>query len=355
MKRLLLTALFVLISLKAFAQQQPVVAVVPFDVISGVSATEAAMITDVFFVRLGNTRKVDLVNRTIVQRVIKEHNFQLEDWSDKEKTAELGKALNADWIVQGDIRKMNNGILIIVQFYNIKTFKFEGGTDVRLANADEAYDKMNPLVDSLIQTIAASPAPVSLPPKTPKVKGTWTPNGTIFEGYTVYNKLGIFGYAFSPDLPLGFSLGFFGIYTSLDFSLSEFGGYKESAKDEKYGSTSYTDQSFEIIDWLIGYNFTIIPKMLYLPVGFGIESVREWRLKTFEKSYSSTYSEWLHAPKWETNILIEAGLLFRPTNKIEFPLVDSTTFSPYIFGSYRFIMPNKHSFSIGGGISFEEM
>jgi len=48
---------------------------------------------------------------------------------------------------------MNNGILIIVQFYNIKTFKFEGGTDLRLANADEAYDKMNPLVDNLIQTI----------------------------------------------------------------------------------------------------------------------------------------------------------------------------------------------------------
>jgi TolB-like protein len=353
-------AVFILLALFAitrlFAQQQPVVAVVPFDVISGVSTTDATMITDVFFVRLGNTRKVDLVNRTIVQRVIKEHNFQLEDWSDKEKTAELGKALNADWIVQGDIRKMNNGILIIVQFYNIKTFKFEGGTDVRLANADEAYDKMNPLVDSLIQTIAASPAPVSLPPKTPKVKETWTPNGTIFEGYTVYNKLGIFGYTFSPDLPLGFSLGFFGIYTSLAFSLSEFGRYIESSSEgnkPKYGSSSYTDQSFQIIDWLIGYNFTIIPKMLYLPVGFGIESVREWRFQTYEGlSFSSG---WRNAPKWETNIIIETGLLFRPTNKIEFPLADSTTFSPYIFGSYRFIIPNKHSFSIGGGISFEEM
>jgi len=156
-------AIFTLLALFAitglFAQKQPVVAVAPFDVISGVSASDAAMITDVFFVRLGNTKKVDLVNRTIVQRVIKEHNFQLEDWSNKEKTAELGKALNADWIVQGDIRNMNNGILIIVQFYNIKTFKFEGGTDLRLANADEAYDKMNPLVDSLLQTITASPPP----------------------------------------------------------------------------------------------------------------------------------------------------------------------------------------------------
>jgi len=150
-------ALFAITGL--FAQQQPVVAVIPFNVISGVSETDATMITDVFFIRLGNTRKVDLVNRTIVQRAILDHNFQLEDLSNKEKTAELGKALKADWIVQGDIRRMNNGILIIVQFYNINSFKFEGGTDLRLANADEAYDKMNPLVDSLIQTIAASPAP----------------------------------------------------------------------------------------------------------------------------------------------------------------------------------------------------
>jgi len=157
MKKFIVCVLAIFAIAGLFAQQQPVVAVAPFDVISGVSATDAAMITDVFFVRLGNTRKVDLVNRTIVQRVIREHNFQSEDWSNKEKTAELGKALNADWIVQGDIRTMNNGILIIVQFYNIKTFKFEGGTDVRLANADEAYDKMNPLVDSLLQTITASP------------------------------------------------------------------------------------------------------------------------------------------------------------------------------------------------------
>jgi formylglycine-generating enzyme required for sulfatase activity/TolB-like protein len=156
MKKAVLVLLAMFACTGLFAQQKPVVAVAPFDVISGVSATDAAMITDVFFVRLGNTRKVELVNRNMVDRIIKEHNFQAGDWSNEKKTAALGDALNADWIVQGNIRKMSNGLLVIVQFYDIKTFKFEGGTDLRLANADEAYDKMNPLVDSLIQTISGS-------------------------------------------------------------------------------------------------------------------------------------------------------------------------------------------------------
>jgi len=182
MKRTVLFAALALLCAFVFAQQQPVVAVAPFDVISGVTATEAAMITDVFFVRLGNTRKVSLVNRAIVQRVIKEHNFQMDDWSDEQKTAELGKALNADWIVQGDIRKMSNGLLVIIQFYDIRTFRFEGGTDLRLANADEAYDKMDPMVDSLIKTISGT---VSQPANRPAQNQTASPaNFVRVEGGT---------------------------------------------------------------------------------------------------------------------------------------------------------------------------
>jgi TolB-like protein len=143
--------------------QQPVVAVAPFDAISGINSTEANMITRVFFIRLGNTNKVSLVDRSVVERVLREHSFQAGDWSDQKKTAELGTALNADWIVRGEMEKFGSNILVTVQFYDIRTFRFMGGADLRLANADEAYDKMDPLVDRLVETISASgtrlPAP----------------------------------------------------------------------------------------------------------------------------------------------------------------------------------------------------
>jgi len=178
-------SLMVMFACVGIFAQQPVVAVAPFDVISNaVTAEQANMITDVFFVRLGNTRAVNLVNRNIVERVIREHRFQVEDWSNENKTAELARALNADWIVQGNIRITDNLLLIIVQFYDIRTFEYKGGADIRLANVNEAYDKINPLVESLIQTIGGGsgvrPSTPAAANRTYKVGDTGPAGGIIF-------------------------------------------------------------------------------------------------------------------------------------------------------------------------------
>ena len=154
MKKALFCILLVFACVGLFAQQQPVVAVAPFDAISGISATDANMITRVFFIRLGNTNKVSLVDRNMVDRILREHQFQAGDWSNAQKTAELGEALNADWIVRGELEKFGNNILVTVQFYDIRTFRFMGGSDILLTNANEAMEKMDPLVDKLVQTIA---------------------------------------------------------------------------------------------------------------------------------------------------------------------------------------------------------
>jgi len=185
-KKVLFVTLALFGTMVVFTQQQPVVAVAPFDAISGISATDANMITRVFFIRLGNTNKVSLVDRNVVERVIQEHKFQAGDWSNKEKTAELGDALNANWIVRGEMEKFGSSILVTVQFYDIRTFQFKGGADLRLANADEAYDKIQPLVDKLVETISANPAnagparPAAPSGKTYKVGDTGPAGGIIF-------------------------------------------------------------------------------------------------------------------------------------------------------------------------------
>ena len=84
MKKALFYILAVFACVGVFAQQQPVVAVAPFDAISGISSTDANMITRVFFIRLGNTNKVSLVDRNVVDRILREHQFQAGDWSNQQ-------------------------------------------------------------------------------------------------------------------------------------------------------------------------------------------------------------------------------------------------------------------------------
>jgi TolB-like protein len=190
MKKALFCIFIVFSAAGAFAQQ-PVVAVAPFDVISNaVSAEQAGMINDVFFVRLGNTRAVNLVNRNIVERVLREHSFQADDWSNGNKTAELARALNANWMVQGNIRKSGNFLLIIVQFYDIRTFEFKGGTDLRLANADEAYDKIDPLVSNLIETISGSGGRTAVTPPAAATSGTYNVGDTGPAGGIIFYDRG---------------------------------------------------------------------------------------------------------------------------------------------------------------------
>jgi hypothetical protein len=174
--------------------------------------------------------------------------------------------------------------------------------------------------------------------------------------YTLYNGLTLFGYTYSPDKPIGFSLGVYGVYTSLDFAVPRWGNYEKttgtySDTDDwgtpDYSSTPYTDQRYQIINWVIGYNVTIIPNILYLPLGVGMEVVKEWRLQniTGGKYNGDNSFEWNPAPQWEKSLLFEAGLLFR--------VITPVNFAPYLFGTYRNIGLNKHTFSVGVGGCFD--
>ena len=153
MKRILFCVFVLFTCVGIFAQQQPVVAVAPFDAISGVTATEANMISRAFNIRLGNTHKVVLLDRDVIERVLREHSFQAGDWSNQQKTAELGKALNANWIVRGNFEKFGNNVLFTVSFYDLATFQFRGGDEARVADADAAYDHIQPIVNNLMQVI----------------------------------------------------------------------------------------------------------------------------------------------------------------------------------------------------------
>jgi TolB-like protein len=353
------------------------IAVFPFEDMDGIFVRNEAKM---FYQEFTNEFKNRMPDRTVVPRedverlIGIEADFQLKVFSAKAKTAEMQSVLNGTRILYGRIGKLGDNIRIAVSLYTYPELEqLPGGASMNVANKEELFSKIPELVKKI--QAGMSPPPISAKTKRPP-RPKWSPRGTIFEDYTIYNALAIFGYTYAPDMPLGFSLGFVGVYTSLGFAVPSWGDYKKvtssgsnvssyySIYPPDYSSSPILDQRYQIIDWVIGYNVTIIPKILYLPLGVGIEATRGWRLQRLldrdgKDQPRWTDPEWNPAPQWENNVLFEAGLLFRPTNKIEFEPYwfgeyRFLTFSPYIFGSYRYIMPEKHSFSIGGGISFEK-
>jgi len=137
-------------------QQFPIIAVVPFNATLGVADAEANKIMRAFFIKLRNTKVFSLVDGIIVERTLREQNFQYDDCSNSTKAVELGEALNADWIICGQIEKREGNTNVTVSFYNTKTSQFNGFTDVCLTNISKVDEQMDSIVDKFFEAIKNS-------------------------------------------------------------------------------------------------------------------------------------------------------------------------------------------------------
>jgi len=350
-KKILVTVLTLFGVMAGFTQEK--IAVFPFEDMDNVlTKTEAFFFYDDFSNEFKNKSagKFTVIERQEVEKLIgKEADFQLSVFSAKEKTAEMNRVLNGTQILTGRLGKIGNGIRITVSLYKYPDLeRLTGGTTLTVANTTELFNKIPELVQKMLNTInPPKPPPSPLPPLIPD--------------WTFYNGLTILGYTYSFDTPLGFTLGTYGVYTSFGFSAPKWNGYKKVSSVSSGTSSSYVyppdyntspilDQRYSFFDWVIGYNVTIIPNILYLPLGVGMETVKEWRLQNLldyaKRINTSDDPEWNPAPQGENSFLFEAGLLLRIRTPINL--------GPYIFGAYRNIGFNKkHSFAIGIGASLE--
>lgn len=97
-------------------------AVATFD-ISGDAVTkdEVEAITELYIAELVEIGKVNVVDRKNFDKILEEKNFQESDWSDKEKTAELGNAANADLIARGKVIKLGSKMYLSATIIDVKS------------------------------------------------------------------------------------------------------------------------------------------------------------------------------------------------------------------------------------------
>ena len=96
------------------------VAVVPFDY-KGVSSDDAETITEIFTSEYAAASSITVVDRVNFEKIKEQMKFELSDWSNNEKIAQLGKALNANLVLCGQVRTVGNKISLNVRVINVNT------------------------------------------------------------------------------------------------------------------------------------------------------------------------------------------------------------------------------------------
>ncbi|MGP1594992.1 MAG: CsgG/HfaB family protein, partial [Treponema sp.] len=139
MKKIILLTVFVVIASagSVFAQSRTM-AVMPFDVVgNAVTADEAEALTELYISAVIETGRVRVIDRANFDKVMKELNFQTSDWSNSEKTAKLGKALNAKFISRGKIMKLGSNLSISSSVIDIETAENVASTKAIYKDIDE--------------------------------------------------------------------------------------------------------------------------------------------------------------------------------------------------------------------------
>ncbi len=138
MKKVILLMMFTLIvNVGLVFGQRRCMAVMPIDIIgNAVTQDEAEALTELYISKLIQADKVRIVDRGNFDKVMKELNFQNSDWSNSEKTAKLGRALNARFISRGKIMKLGKNYNISVSVIDITTSELVASSTMKSEDLD---------------------------------------------------------------------------------------------------------------------------------------------------------------------------------------------------------------------------
>ncbi len=140
-KYILFSVLTLCFLISVFGQSKPKVVIVPFDA-KGVPQDEADVVTELFISEYAATGKATVPDRNSFDKLAKEQSFQASSWSDSEKIAKLGKAINANQAVVGQIMKFREEIIVTIKVIDINTTEILSSKTERLKDISQLFDKI---------------------------------------------------------------------------------------------------------------------------------------------------------------------------------------------------------------------
>jgi TolB-like protein len=115
------------------------VAVATFDVQGGITPAETAVVTELFISALVGTGSVNVIDRTNFDKILAEMRFQATDWSNRERTASLGRVLNAQNVIRGQLMKLGDTIFWTATVLDVNTAVVLSSARLQLTNLDQVW------------------------------------------------------------------------------------------------------------------------------------------------------------------------------------------------------------------------
>lgn len=157
----------------------------------GLSA-DVETITELLGNAVVRTERFDVVDRSALEDLMKEHQFQMDDWSNETKSVEMGRVLNANFIVRGQVSRLGSQMIVSARILDVNTARILGTSEMQLSNMDEAYGKMDTLVKTLTDNIQTTRRPATAPSQPGQTQSTAGANA-FNDDFTTNQRWGTWG------------------------------------------------------------------------------------------------------------------------------------------------------------------
>lgn len=119
---------------------------------SGVTDDVAKTATNLLESKMGNSKYVDMIERNQIDKVIAELKYQISGFTTGD-AVDIGKQLNANYILIGSINKLGNLLIMTAKLVNVETTQIEGTREVQCLNAtiENISDMVNMLAPAIVK------------------------------------------------------------------------------------------------------------------------------------------------------------------------------------------------------------
>lgn len=167
-------------------EKKPTVVIVPFEAKSrGIEQDDCDIVTESFESEYARTGSALVVNRNTFKKIQAEQAFQNSDWSNSDKTAKLGEALNAQQLIFGSLRIYNDILFVIVQVQDIKTLAVLASMHTQVKDIMELLETIPDICKNIAAQMQGESAPAVVPKNTPSTKPVQTTRSGADKTYQI--------------------------------------------------------------------------------------------------------------------------------------------------------------------------